>query len=314
VRTASGQWLAYGVTRYGVNVACGDIDGDGTDEVITGAGPGPGFGPHVRCFQPEGQVVHNAGFMAYGTLRWGVNVACGDIDGDGTDEIVTGAGPGDVFGAHVRGWNWDGGPDTTAISGVNFLAYGTHRWGVNVACGDIDGDGIDEIVTGAGPGDVFGPHVRGWNWDGSGSVTPFGEVSYFAYETLSYGVNVACGDLDHDGIDEIITGPGPNPAFGSRVKAWDWDGSGAVEAMPGIDFFAYPWSTMKYHGVVVAAGDVNGNGHDELVTAPGPGPEADAYIRYWKVVDGEPDYLGSVSRAYDFWIHYGGNVAVGKFD
>ncbi len=85
---------------------------------------------------------------------------------DGFDEIITGAGPGAVFGPHVRGWNYDGTPGVTPVPGVSYFAYGTPKWGVNVSAGDIDGDGYDEIVTGAGPGAVYGPHVRGWNVDG----------------------------------------------------------------------------------------------------------------------------------------------------
>ena len=41
--------------------------------------------------------------------------------------------------------------------------------------------GIDEIITGAGPGAVFGPHVRGWNFDNI-SVTPLPGLSFFAWE------------------------------------------------------------------------------------------------------------------------------------
>jgi hypothetical protein len=121
----------------------------------------------------------------------------------------------------VRGWNSNG----DSLSNVNFLAYGTHKYGVNVSTADIDGDGIDEILTGAGPGAVFGPHVRGWNVDG-GAVTPFGDISYFAYGTLRWGVNVAGGDIDGDGLDEIITGAGPGTVFGPHVRGWDYDGSG----------------------------------------------------------------------------------------
>jgi len=177
-------------------------------------------------------------------------VSCGDIDGDGYDEIVTGAGPGAVYGPHVRGWNCDGG-GAVAISGVSFLAYGTNKYGVNVCCGDIDGDGIDEMVTGAGPGAVFGPHVRGWNWDGTGTAQPIPAVSFFAYSGYTqWGVNVSCGDLDDDGIDEILTGPGPGSDYLARVRGFNYDGQ-VLTAMTGVDFNAYEAAGNRY-GVKVA--------------------------------------------------------------
>jgi hypothetical protein len=108
---------------------------------------------------------------------------------------------------------------------VSFLAYGTPRWGVNVTCGDIDGDGIDEIVTGPGPSELFGSHVRGWNCDG-GSVTAIPGVNFFAFTGISHamGCVVACGDLDNDRIDEILTVPGPYPDNPARLKSWNYDG------------------------------------------------------------------------------------------
>ena len=251
---------AYGVDKYGVNVACGDIDGDGVDETVSGPGPGQMFGPQVRGFKYDAEDGHNpipaVNFFAYGTLKFGVNVSCGDIDGDGIDEIVTGAGPGAVFGPHVRGWNYDGGSRTTPIPGVSYLAYGTPKWGVNVACGDIDGDGIDEIITGAGPGAVYGPHVRGWNYDG-GTLAAIPGVSFLAYGTNKFGVNVTCGDVDEDGIDEIVTGAGPGEVFGSHVRGWNYDG-GTIDSIAAINFFAYPYSGEERvrHGANVAVGNL----------------------------------------------------------
>ncbi len=263
------------VEGYGTNVAAGDIEGSGFDVIVTGPGPGPVNPPLVRAFAGDGTAIPGMEFLAYGVESYGVNVACGDLDGDGIDEMVTGPGPGAIFGPHVRGWSAAGG-SVASMPGVNFFAYGTLKYGANVACADIDGDGMDEIITGAGPGAVFGPHVRGWNYDG-GTLASIPGVSYFAYGTLKWGVNVVGADIDGDGIDEMVTGAGPGAVFGPHVRGWNYDGT-ALASIPGVSFFAY--GTNEY-GVRVSCGDVDGDGMDEIITSPGPGPAFAAHIRGW---------------------------------
>lgn len=125
-------------TNLGVNVAVGDVNGDGNMEIITGTGPGGG--PHVRIFDKNGKIISN-GFFAYGNnFRGGVNVATGDIDGDGRDEIATGAGF--SGGPHVRIF------DNQGHIKSQFFGYNkNNREGVQVVLTDIDGDGKDEIFA-----------------------------------------------------------------------------------------------------------------------------------------------------------------------
>jgi hypothetical protein len=298
------DWQAYGVDRFGVHVAAGDLNAGGRDAVVTGPGPGAIFGPHVRAFSGRGEPVPGVSFFAYGTKKFGVHVAAGDIDGDGMAEILTGAGPAQVFGPHVRGWNADGA--AVPMGGVNFFAYGTRKWGVRVAAGDIDGDGMAEILTGAGPGPVFGPHVRGWN--ANGASVPIGGVNFFAYGTSQWGVHPSSGDVDGDGFDDILTGPGPGPAFSARVRGWQFDGA-ALRAMPGVDFFAYD---AKY-GVMPGAGDLDGDDFDEILTMPGPGPDALSRVRAWNVDGGPAEAMPAVDfTAYGADIRYGGHVTAGN--
>jgi len=298
------QWTAYGVDQFGVNVAAGDLDGDGICEFLTGPGPGAVFGPHVRGFDFYGAALPGLSFLAYGTPRWGVNVGCGDIDGDGMDEILTGAGPGAVFGPHVRAFDYDG-SGVTPIPWVSYFAYGTPKWGVNAATGDLDGDGRDEIITGAGPGTVYGPHVRGWSTIGS-AVAPLGGVSFLAYGTHQWGVNVGCGDIDGDGMDEIITGPGPGVAFGPHVRAWDVDG-GPASPISSVSFFAYQG---LLYGARVAALDVDEDGIAEILTVPGPDPSAVVQVRAWDADGGSVSLVpGTDFTAYDVVVTHGGSIA-----
>jgi len=298
------SWSAYGVDRYGVNVALGDIDGDGIDEIVTGPGPGTVFGPHVRAFKLDGTPLAAVNFLAYGTHKWGVNVACGDIDGDGIDEIVTGAGPGAVFGPHVRGWNHDGGAGVTSMANVSFFAYGTPKWGVNVACADIDADGTDEIITGAGPGPIYGAHVRSWDLDGTNS--PAAGASFFAFGTPKWGVNVAGGDIDGDGRDEIIAGAGPGSVMGSHVRAYRVEGSSATP-LSDVSYFAYNGAG---YGVRVGCGDLDGDGICEIISGEGPDPATGSCIRGWNYDGGTLQMIPGIDfDAFDSGVTHGANGA-----
>jgi hypothetical protein len=109
------------------------------------------------------------------------------------------------------------------MPGVNFLAYGTNQWGVNVGAGDIDGDGIDELLTAPGPSVAFASHIRGWSVEG-GAVVPIPGCSFFAWSPVlpRFGAQVTSGyDLDDDGSQEIIVGAGPDPSVGSLIRVFD---------------------------------------------------------------------------------------------
>jgi FG-GAP repeat len=86
----------------------------------------------------------------------GVFVGCGDLNGDAKNDIVTGA---DVGGdAHVEAFAFST-PTSAPTAVESFYAYDPpFPGGVRVATGDIDGDGIAEIITGSGPSGS--PHVR----------------------------------------------------------------------------------------------------------------------------------------------------------
>jgi hypothetical protein len=300
------SFSAYGVNKYGTNVALGDIDGDEVDEIVTGPGPGAVFGPHVRAFEMDGTPIPAVSFQAYGTHRFGVNVALGDIDGDGIAEIVTGAGPGSVFGPHVRGWNYDG-TAVTAMAGVSFFAYGTPKWGVNVACADIDADGRDEIITGAGPGPIYGAHIRSWDVDGTSS--PASGVSFLAFSSQLWGVNISGGDIDGDGTAEIIAGAGPGAAMGTHIRAFEVQGT-AANAIPGVSFFAYGEAG---YGVRVGCGDLDGDGICEIISGEGPDPAAGSCIRGWNFDGGTLVQMPGIDfDAYASGVTHGANAAAAR--
>jgi hypothetical protein len=139
----------------------GDFDGDGRADIMTGTGFGGAA--HVRVFSfPSGATVpvELFNFFAFDpAFVGGVRIAACDLTGDGVPDIVAAAGPGG--GAHVRTFD---GVTREPLPGTigSFFPYDPgYLGGTYVACNDIDGDGVPDIITGTGVGG--GPHVRVWS-------------------------------------------------------------------------------------------------------------------------------------------------------
>jgi hypothetical protein len=212
----------------GVFVAAADVNGDGKADIITGAGAGGG--PNVKVFSGA-DGVELFSFFAYGSgFAGGVSVAAGDVNGDGTPDIITGAGPGG--GPHVKVFS---GKDLTVLD--SFFAYGSgFTGGVWVGAGDVNGDGKADIITGAGAGG--GPHVK--LFDGA-SMNVL--QSFFAFGgDFTGGVRVAILDANGSANLELGAGPGGGP----RVEILDAQTLATVD-----NFFAYD---PNFHGGVFVGG------------------------------------------------------------
>ncbi len=240
------QFFAYDSSlRNGVTVTACDIDGDGTDEIVTGQGRG-GW-PLVKIFDGYGTVINNGFFVLDGKFTGGVNVACGDTNGDGISEIVVAAMRGG--GPQVMVYNEDGRILT------NFMAYDPgFRGGINVSTADADGDGKDEIITGPQWG---APHVQIFQ------IRP-NELKrlspgFFAFNReYRGGVSVAGVDTDGDGTKEIVVAPGTQSQ--PQIRVYD------IRERLSRSFYSYSGTFLG--GVMLGGGDVDADGIGELVVIP----------------------------------------------
>jgi hypothetical protein len=244
-----------------------DFNGDGIDDIVTGAGPGGG--PHVRVWDgATGALVSE--FFAYATgFTGGVNIAVGDVNHDGAPDIVTGAGPGG--GPHVRVFTQAG-----VLEGEFFAYDAAFRGGLNVAVGDVNIDGTNEIVTGAGPGG--GPHVKVFS-DANGSLSS----QFMAFDNTFFG-----------GVSVAV-------AYGHVVAAPIGGAAPAVKYFSnGVSYYQFMAYDQAFRGgVTLAARDVNGDGSPDIITGAGPGggPHVRGFnfttlVREWFAFD--PAFTGGV--------------------
>jgi uncharacterized protein YkwD len=164
--------------------------------------------------------------------------------------------------------------------------------GVRVAAADVTGDGVPDIIAAAGPGG--GPNIRVFDGSDKHLVADF-----FAYDpTFTGGIYVAAGDVNGDHRADIITGA--DAGGGPHVKVFD----GATMAVM-RSFFAF--NSDFTGGVRVAAGDINADGHADIITAAGPngGPNV-------RVYSGATGALLRDFFAYD--VHFTGGVYVAAGD
>ena len=307
----------------GLSVAsAGDVNGDGIDDLIIGArgadpngsASGASYVVFGRDTAIAGEFLANLnlsdlngsnGFQINGELagdQAGFSVAsAGDINGDGLGDLIIGARYADpngtssgavyvVFGSNA---GFGANLDLSTLSGsngfqINGVAAGDQAGFRAASAGDVNGDGIDDLIIGAPYADPNG------RYSGSSYVVFGSDAGFAATLELSAlngsngfrldgvalddisGFSVAsAGDVNEDGFDDLIIGAraadpngsmsgssyvvfGGNAGFAAVLNLADLDGANGFR----IDGAA---ADHRSGFSVAAAGDVNGDGIDDLI-------------------------------------------------
>lgn len=237
-------------------------------------GAGIGGSPIVRLLDAQTGAVR-AQVMAFeSAFKGGVRVAMGDVDGDSSPEILAASGAGRV--AEIRVFKEQVGSTVLKeLVAYRTLPFGSaYQGGVNVACGDVDANGREDIVAamsrGGGTVSIFlsmnaaDPIAN----DPCRSFTPFGG-------TYDGGASVAVAELGTfsdgrlvnavipDRRVEIVVGSGAG--IQATVRAYD------VSATPRVVMTIQPMSVELQGGVTVASGLVNNDDIDDIVVSAGRG-------------------------------------------
>lgn len=259
--------------KGGVRIAMGDVNGDNYTDLITAVGAGGG--PHIKIWNlnvPTSQVpMEVASFYAFESIfTGGLFVAVGKINSDNFADIIVGAGPG-------------GGPRVSAYAGnasfslnsnqvmTTFFAYDYQfTGGVTVASADRNGDGLDEIVTGAGPGG--GPNVSVFQMVETvpNQFNPVLIQNFFVFDAnFRGGIYVAGGRFsggtlsNGNPVDDIFVGSGPG--MNSQV---------AVAFGTGGFYYLSPFANFQGGvrvGISSSLATTNPAGTNYLMAAAGPG-------------------------------------------
>ncbi len=171
-----------------LSITFGDVTGDARLEILVA--PSAGYALPVQIYSQAGTLISGNWFPFGNKYTGGYSIAV--LAGAGNPgKVVLGTGTG--LATKVQLYN----PDFTLFR--EWFAYEKYfKGGVHVAVGDIDGDGIEEIVAGAGAGKK--PLIK--VFDDSGKVK-YGEFQ--AYSSLGNpGIEVRVMDVNFDGKKDIV--------------------------------------------------------------------------------------------------------------
>lgn len=230
-----------GTVTTGAVGAVGDLTGDGVAEIL--AGSGPGASPQIRILRSDGSLIRRIQPFP-STYTGGVNVAVGDVTGDGQPEILAAQDSGVSL---VRIFS------STGKAVRTIYPFGrTARQGGTLAVADVTGDGLGDII--AAPGTGAGSMSI---WSASGQR--IGRVPLFPGSRA--GLSIAAADLTGDGVADIV---GVQRRGRLTTRVYD-----VVHTTLLKSFAAFPATYTT--GGTVAVGDLDADGSKEIVVGLRPG-------------------------------------------
>ena len=271
---AVGDYFGYSVA------AAGDVNGDGYADVIVGARYNDGAATNAG----EAYVYHGSASGLSATPDWsdqgetandyfGLTVAgAGDVNGDGYADVIVGAaynddagsGAGEAYVYHGSASGLSATPDWSDQGEAANDFFGSSV----ASAGDVNGDGYAAVIVGASSNDDAGSSA------GAAYVYSFGvsaAVNAWAQRTLTgggtsnyFGWSVAsAGDVNGDGYADVIVGADGYSSSTGRAYIYHGSASGigssAARTLTGEN------SNDRFGTSVASAGDVNGDGYDDVI-------------------------------------------------
>lgn len=232
------DFFAFDKFRGGMEVAAGNLDGQGGDEIIVGASYNGG--PHIRGFDSTGYKLSFFGFNE--NQRSGIRVFAIDLGNDKKAEIIG-----------FSSFNQDPklrifGNDGHLIKEI-VLSKEFNKNGIEVTAGDFDGDGNKEIAVTGGYGNLSKILIFNNNLEL--------KSQFFFDKDYIGGLNLSAGDINNDGKDELII-----------TKSFKGDGKVYIYSSDGWQISQFVVYDNGYEGIETAVGDFDGDGKQEIAILP----------------------------------------------
>ena len=230
-----------GATIHPINIAVGDVDGDGRPDLIVSAYQDNALNNGVLLYRNTSTVstISFADPILFGNLDFGA-AALGDLDGDGKLDLII------VNGGYIMTYRNTSVPGT--ISFVPGVTLTTANGASGISISDVDGDGKADIVV---PGAVFR------------NTSEPGNISFatrFDFTSAS-GRNILVTDIDGDHKPDLVIPDGSNNAFYVLQN----------NSTKGNLSFGTPIGFPGYLHSFVAAADIDGDGKTDIVSGDNDG-------------------------------------------
>lgn len=333
---AKDDHLANASAQASQSIATGDLNGDGLDDIVIGSEDEGTLGAVHIVFGRTSWTSTSAAMASIADVKIaGVTsekissaVAVGDVNGDGVGDLILGSRNAD--------------PGSLANSGAVYLFFGATTWsstrtlasanvkisgntaggalGYAVTAGDVNGDGVDDVIASAPGQDVSSLTNNGQvalffgatSWSSAVALSSANVLISGPRASSALATHLCTGDFDDDGIADLFFGsyhdddPSHTSAgysgviWGLRGRATASWSSAISASSTNVDFYAAGTSTYYGMGYRVACGDVNGDGAADLVSMA---PEAGTtYTIVWY---GDSTVSGAGDATPDYFISYG---------